>query len=44
MFAKFASGEVVYQDQFGRTERQRDFLQKSIVEENLDPGDCCGCG
>jgi hypothetical protein len=43
MFAKFESGEVYYQDQFGRTEPQRDFLQKS-PPENVGPNDECGCG
>jgi hypothetical protein len=43
MFAKFESGEVYYQDQFGRTERQRTFLQKSPPTD-LHPNDDCGCG
>ncbi|MET4420171.1 DUF4238 domain-containing protein [Bradyrhizobium sp. RT3a] len=43
MFAKFSDGRVYYQDQFGRTEKQRDFLFKdlSASQSSKHP---CGCG
>jgi hypothetical protein len=44
MFAKFESGDVHYQDEFGRTEKQRDFLMKPPLDRPLRPGDLCGCG
>jgi hypothetical protein len=44
MFAKFEDGSVHYQDQFGRTERGSDFLKKEVAEEDVRPGDACGCG
>jgi hypothetical protein len=44
MFAKFESGHVHYQDEFGRTEKQRDFLKKDPPTKPLRPGDLCGCG
>ena len=44
MFAKFDDGHVHYQDEFGRTEKQRDFLQKEPPTKPLRPGDGCGCG
>lgn len=44
MFAKFADGHVHYQDEFGRTEKQRDFLKKELPIRPLRPGDMCGCG
>jgi len=44
MFAKFDSGHVHYQDEFGRTEKQRDFLKKDPPVKPLRPGDLCGCG
>lgn len=44
MFAKFESGHVHYQDEFGRTEKQRDFLKKDPPIRPLRPGDVCGCG
>ncbi|KRQ03497.1 DUF4238 domain-containing protein [Bradyrhizobium manausense] len=43
MYAKFADGRVYYQDQFGRTEKERDFLFK----ERPGPASSkhlCGCG
>lgn len=43
LFAKFESGEVYYQDQFGRTQPTPDYLQKTIPA-NLAPNDACGCG
>lgn len=44
MFAKFESGHVHYQDEFGRTEKPRDFLVKAAPKTQLRPGDACGCG
>lgn len=44
MYARMESGEVYYQDQYGRTEKPRDFLKKSIDENLLKPNDACGCG
>jgi hypothetical protein len=44
MIAKFESGHVHYQDEFGRTEKQRDFLTKAPPIRPLRPRDLCGCG
>ena len=44
LFAKFEGGHVHYQDEFGRTEKQRDFLKKEAPTRPLRPGDLCGCG
>jgi Protein of unknown function (DUF4238) len=44
MYAKFEDGHVHYQDEFGRTEKQRDFLKKEPLTGPLRPGDLCGCG
>ncbi|MET4603676.1 hypothetical protein ABIB90_003161 [Bradyrhizobium sp. JR4.1] len=44
MFVKFESGDVHYQDEFGRTEKQREFLIKKPPDKPLRPGDYCGCG
>lgn len=44
MFVKYESGDVHYQDEFGRTEKPRDFLIKTTPEKPLRPGDACGCG
>jgi hypothetical protein len=44
MFARFEDGHVHYQDEFGRTENQRDFLKKAPAVRPLRPGDFCGCG
>ncbi|WMT72004.1 DUF4238 domain-containing protein [Bradyrhizobium sp. Ash2021] len=44
MYAKFEDGRVHYQDEFGRTEKERDFLKKRLPTEPLKPGDLCGCG
>ncbi|MBB3428303.1 hypothetical protein FHT85_005328 [Rhizobium sp. BK312] len=43
MFVKYDSGQVRYQDAFGRTEKPRDFLQKK-VPANIRARDACGCG
>lgn len=44
MYAKFQDGSVHYQDSFGRTEKENDFLKKVVSESDLRPGDACGCG
>ena len=44
MFVGYESGHVHYQDEFGRTEKPREFLIKKPPEKPLRPGDYCGCG
>ena len=44
MFVKYESGHVHYQDEFGRTEKPRDFLIKAAPKRQPRPGDVCGCG
>ncbi len=44
IFVKYESGDVHYQDEFGRTEKPRDFLIKKAPENPLRSGDVCGCG
>ena len=44
MFVKYESGDVHYQDEFGRTEKPREFLIKESPEKPLRPSDYCGCG
>ncbi|MDP9808103.1 hypothetical protein J2W42_000941 [Rhizobium tibeticum] len=44
MFAKYDSGHVHYQDEFGRTEKTADFLAKKKPEKPLTTKDACGCG
>ena len=44
IFAKFDSGSVHYQDEFGRTEGEREFLKKTIPSKSLRSKDYCGCG
>jgi hypothetical protein len=43
MYTRFESGEVRYQDAFGRTEKEREFLKK---KQSRTPRarDLCGCG
>ncbi len=41
---KYKSGDVHYQDEFGRTEKPREFLIKKRPDTPLRPGDYCGCG
>lgn len=43
-FVKFESGEVVYQDEFGRGEKEREFLQVEPPKGRLKSGSPCGCG
>lgn len=44
IYAKFDDGHVHYQDRYGRTEKQRDFLKKTVDEKRLKPASYCGCG
>tara|TARA_R110001606_G_scaffold191092_1_gene339058 strand:+ start:1488 stop:3923 length:2436 start_codon:yes stop_codon:yes gene_type:complete len=44
MFASYDDGRVIYQDAYGRTEKPRDFLQKTPPKRTLKPGAACGCG
>lgn len=44
IFAKYDDGHVHYQDQFGRTEKPREFLLKQEPARPLVPDDICGCG
>ena len=44
MYARFESGEVHYQDAFGRTEKEREFLKKTPPSKPLHARDLCGCG
>jgi Protein of unknown function (DUF4238) len=44
LFARFKSGEVYYQDAFGRTEKEREFLKKKPPSKTPRARDLCGCG
>lgn len=45
MYAKFDDGHVHYQDEFGRTEKKWDFLEKKkVAASDLRPSSACGCG
>lgn len=44
IFVKYDSGDVRYQDEFGRTEKPREYLIKKPLEKALRPNDYCGCG
>jgi hypothetical protein len=44
MYALFESGEVYYQDVFGRTEKEREFLKKKPPLKPPRGRDLCGCG
>lgn len=44
IYTRFESGEVRYQDAFGRTEKERDFLKKKPPPGRLRSRDFCGCG
>ena len=44
MYAQFEDGSVHYQDSFGRTEKESEFLKKDVIESDLRPSDACGCG
>lgn len=43
-FARFEDGHVHYQDAFGRTEKEREYLKKELPDRALRAGDPCGCG
>ena len=44
IFARYDDGHVYYQDQFGRTEKPREFLIKKPPDRPLRSKDMCGCG
>jgi hypothetical protein len=44
MFTRYEDGRVRYQDEFGRTEKQRDYLVKAPRSEPLRSKEYCGCG
>lgn len=44
IYVGYDSGEVRYQDAFGRTEKEREFLKKAPPTRPLDARDLCGCG
>lgn len=44
MYASFASGDVHYQDEFGRTEKPREWLLKAEPKTPPRPRDYCPCG
>lgn len=44
IYARFESGEVHYQDAFGRTEKEREFLRKPPPSKPPRARDLCGCG
>jgi hypothetical protein len=44
IFVKYESGDVHYQDEFGRTEKPRDYLIKKVPDKLRRPEDACGCG
>jgi hypothetical protein len=44
MYARFESGEVYYQDAFGRTEKERQFLKKKPPLRQPHRRVVCGCG
>jgi hypothetical protein len=44
MYASFEDGRTYYQDAFGRTEKEREFLKKKLPKEPLRDRDLCGCG
>lgn len=44
MYVSYENGDVHYQDAFGRTEKEREFLKKPRIPEKLKGRDPCGCG
>lgn len=44
MYVRYESGDVRYQDEFGRSEKPWDFLAKEVDEKALRPASACGCG
>jgi len=43
-YARLESGEVLYQDAFGRTEKEREFLKKTPPARPPRSRNFCGCG
>ena len=44
LFVGFENGDMHYQDAFGRTEREREFLKKTPPSRPIRARDRCGCG
>ena len=44
IYASYEDGRVHYQDEFGRTEKPREFLIKTLPAAPLKPNGACGCG
>jgi hypothetical protein len=44
VYVSYENGDVHYQDAFGRTEKEREFLKKAPPKDELKPRDPCGCG
>ncbi|MCZ8104944.1 MAG: DUF4238 domain-containing protein [Burkholderiales bacterium] len=44
MIASFEDGHVLYQDEFGRTEKPREWLLKALPNSMPRPRDYCPCG
>ncbi|GGE76304.1 hypothetical protein GCM10007285_00010 [Stappia taiwanensis] len=44
MYASFENGDVYYQDEFGRTEKPREWLLKEKLKTPPRPRDYCPCG
>jgi uncharacterized protein YchJ len=44
IFVRYEDGSVHYQDEFGRTEKEWDFLKKKPPSTPPKPRDSCGCG
>jgi uncharacterized protein YchJ len=44
IYAEFEDGSVHYQDAFGRTKPQNEFLSKNTDENKIGRNDHCGCG
>jgi len=44
IYARFEDGHVHYQDEFGRTEKPRDFLIKALPARDPRSNQMCGCG
>lgn len=44
LYVRFKDGEVRYQDAFGRTEKEREYLKKKPSSKTLHARALCGCG
>lgn len=44
IFVSYEGGDVRYQDEFGRTEKPREFLIKPLPSKPLRPSEYCACG